>query len=90
MSGLEIFTIIATVAGVVSAFNDGSAILKKLKDKRRARNAPPPTRYLDHSLEQAPRDIEAETNRGLERFGKAFEQGDSRYTSHRLSVMQTC
>ncbi|KAL9079537.1 MAG: hypothetical protein Q9157_001595 [Trypethelium eluteriae] len=76
MSGLEIFTIVATVAGVISAFNDGSVILKKIKDRRRASNAPPPTQYLCDSLKQAPRDIDAEKERGLERFGMAFERGD--------------
>ncbi|KAL2356150.1 hypothetical protein BJ546DRAFT_592190 [Cryomyces antarcticus] len=76
MSGLEVVAVVACVAGVVSAFNDGSRIVRQIKDKRAARKAPPPTKFLEQSLDRAPKDIEAEKERGVERFGQAFMMSD--------------
>ncbi|GIZ38326.1 hypothetical protein CKM354_000174600 [Cercospora kikuchii] len=58
------------------AFHDGSAILDKIKKKRALKRAPPPPRLLEESIDQAPDEIEKEKQRGLARFGKAFQEGD--------------
>lgn len=72
----EIVGIIACVAGVVSAYHDGGAIIQKIKVKRAAKQAPPPPRLLEESIDQAPEEIEREKKRGVARFGRAFEEGD--------------
>ncbi|KAK3071022.1 hypothetical protein LTR53_009418 [Teratosphaeriaceae sp. CCFEE 6253] len=72
----EVVGIVACVAGVISAYHDGGAIIRKIKLKRAARRAPAPPRLLEDSIEQAPEEIEREKRRGISRFGPAFEQGD--------------
>ncbi|KAK0271200.1 hypothetical protein LTR35_000170 [Friedmanniomyces endolithicus] len=72
----EIVGIVACVAAVVSAYHDGGAIIQKIKVKRAARRAPAPPRLLEESIDQAPEEIEREKRRGIQRFGKAFEEGD--------------
>ncbi|KAH9825880.1 SH3 domain-containing protein [Teratosphaeria destructans] len=66
----------ACVAGVISAYKDGGAIIEKIKVKRAHKRAPPPPRLLEESIDQAPEEIEKEKKRGIQRFGKAFEDGD--------------
>jgi hypothetical protein len=41
------------------------------------KRAAPPSRLLEESIDQAPADIEREKQRGIQRFGKAFESGDT-------------
>ncbi|KAK5125151.1 hypothetical protein LTR85_000827 [Meristemomyces frigidus] len=72
----EVVGIVACVAGVISAYRDGGAIIQKIKLKRAAVRAPPPPRLLEESIDQAPEEIEREKRRGIQRFGKAFEEGD--------------
>ncbi|KAK4999527.1 hypothetical protein LTR66_001452 [Elasticomyces elasticus] len=72
----EVVGIISCVAAVVSAYRDGGAIVRKIKENRAARNAPPPTVLLEESLERAPKDIETEQERGIARFGRSFVLGD--------------
>jgi len=45
--------------------------------KRSQKRAAPPSRLLEESIDQAPTDIEREKQRGIQRFGKAFERGDT-------------
>jgi hypothetical protein len=47
-----------------------------MKAARKARQAAPILTELEKSVEQAPGEIEAEKQKGVLRFGKAFEQGD--------------
>ncbi|TKA75543.1 hypothetical protein B0A55_03531 [Friedmanniomyces simplex] len=72
----EVVGIVACVAGVISAYRDGGAIIQKIKVKRAARRAPAPPRLLEESIDQAPEEIEKEKRRGVSRFGRAFEEGD--------------
>jgi hypothetical protein len=65
------------VAAVVSAYRDGGTIIQKIKVKRSQKRAAPPSRLLEESIDQAPTDIEREKQRGIQRFGKAFERGDT-------------
>ncbi|KAF1356860.1 hypothetical protein BDV97DRAFT_394740 [Delphinella strobiligena] len=77
MSGIgEIVGIIACVAAIVSAYNDGRVVVSKIRDKRRKQRAPPPSQLLDESLAEAARDIETEKSRGVTRLGPSFERGD--------------
>jgi hypothetical protein len=65
------------VAAVVSAYRDGGTIIQKIKVKRSQKRAAPPSRLLEESIDQAPTDIEREKQRGIQRFGIAFERGDT-------------
>ena len=76
MSGLEILAVVACVAAVVSAFNDGNAIVKSIKAKRNLKKASLPSNDLADSLERGPPAVEAEKKLGIDRFGKIFAQGD--------------
>ncbi|KAK4497340.1 hypothetical protein PRZ48_011791 [Zasmidium cellare] len=66
----------ACLDAVSQAFKDGGAIIEKIKKKRALKRAPPPPRLLEESIDQAPAEIERERKRGINRFGKAFEEGD--------------
>lgn len=66
----------ACVAGVISAYRDGGAIIQKIKIKRAQARAEPPPRLLEESIDQAPEDIDRARRQGVEQFGKAFEEGD--------------
>ncbi len=80
MSGIEVAVgIIACIAAVVSAYKDGSKIVQKIKDKRRAAHATPPTRYLEESLKRGAAAVEDAERAGTERFGQAFSHGDGMY-----------
>ena len=76
MSGLEVLAVVAAVAAVVSAFNDGNGIVARIKQKRREKNALPPTMYLEESLQCGPPAIEAEKDNGMRVFGRVFAEGD--------------
>lgn len=66
----------ACVAAIVSAYRDGDGIIQSIKEKRAAKRASPPPASLERSIVIAPRDIEQERRRGIERFGPAFDRGD--------------
>ncbi|RMY72961.1 hypothetical protein D0863_04194 [Hortaea werneckii] len=72
----EVVGILACVDGVVSAYRDGGAIIQLIKVKRAQKRAPPPPRLLEESIDQAPEAIEREKNNGVQKFGRAFEEGD--------------
>ena len=87
MSGFEVFAVIGAVAAVVSAFNDGNELVRQIKDKRKAINAPLPPPYLEESLKLGPVNIEAQRDSGLNDFGDAFANGD-RKSMRSVSVTQ--
>ncbi|KAL8650210.1 MAG: hypothetical protein Q9226_005234 [Calogaya cf. arnoldii] len=72
MSGMEALAIIGCIAAVVSAYRDGGVIVDKIKQKRLARNAPPPLRLLEDSLARGPRAVEEAKETGIERFGAKY------------------
>ncbi|KAI7084740.1 hypothetical protein KC356_g6467 [Hortaea werneckii] len=72
----EVVGILACVDGVVSAYRDGGAIIQLIKVKRAQKRSPPPPRLLEESIDQAPEAIEREKNKGVQKFGRAFEEGD--------------
>ena len=76
MSGLEVLAVISAVSALVSAFHDGSRIVKELRERREARRGPPPTKFLQESLDRGPPAIEEAKNVGLDRFGHRFGVGD--------------
>ncbi|KAI9736337.1 MAG: hypothetical protein M1834_001223 [Cirrosporium novae-zelandiae] len=79
MSGAEVIAVVACVAGVISAFNDGSKLLAKIKDKRRAQAAmrDEQTKSLEESLALGPPTIRTEYDRDVRRFGSQFAEGDN-------------
>lgn len=66
----------ACVASIISAYQDGGRIIEKIKKKRDEKRGMQPPRLLEESIDQAPEEIEREKSRGIQRFGKAFEEGD--------------
>ncbi|KAI4182655.1 MAG: hypothetical protein L6R41_005839 [Letrouitia leprolyta] len=73
---MEAVAIIGCIAAVVSAYRDGGAIVDKIKRKRLARQAPPPTRLLEESLTRGPKAVEEAKENGIERFGPRYAAGD--------------
>ncbi|KAL8858288.1 MAG: hypothetical protein Q9178_005151 [Gyalolechia marmorata] len=67
---MEAIAIIGLVAAVVSAYHDGGLIVDKIKQKRAARQAPPPPKLLEDSLARGPRAVEEVKEIGVERFGE--------------------
>ncbi|KAL8691734.1 MAG: hypothetical protein Q9218_003105 [Villophora microphyllina] len=73
---MEAIAIIGCIAAVVSAYRDGGAIVNRIKQKRLAKQAPPPTRLLEESLARGPRAVEEAKENGIERFGSRYAAGD--------------
>ncbi|KAI4112483.1 MAG: hypothetical protein LQ345_006375 [Seirophora villosa] len=74
---MEAIAIIGCIAAVVSAYRDGGAIVDKIKQRRLAKQAPPPTRLLEVSLARGPEAVEQAKEDGIERFGTRYAEGDS-------------
>ncbi|EMD00159.1 hypothetical protein BAUCODRAFT_367082 [Baudoinia panamericana UAMH 10762] len=72
----EVVGIVECVTGIISAYHDGAAIINRLKLKRAERCDPAPPPTLEETIAQAPEEIEKELQRGIARFGKAFQDGD--------------
>lgn len=68
-------------------FNDGNELVRQIKDKRKAINAPLPPPYLEESLKLGPVNIEAQRDSGLNDFGDDFANGD-RKSMRSVSVTQ--
>lgn len=64
------------MAAIVSAYNDGRAVVSKIRERRRIKQAPPPSQLLDTSLGEAAHDIDNEKTRGVTRLGPKFATGD--------------
>lgn len=92
MSGMEAVAIIGTVAAVVSAFEHGDKLLKKIKDKRAAKRKQLPPSSLEQSLIRGPRAVNDAYSSGVETYGAAFRvEHDRTQTSlhSRLWVLLT-
>ncbi|EHY53711.1 hypothetical protein HRR83_003926 [Exophiala dermatitidis] len=77
MSGVEIgIAVIGAVAALVTAYKDAGGIVAKIKERRNARGALPPSVALEESLDEGHQEIERITAKGIKRFGADFEQGD--------------
>ncbi len=74
---MEVIAIVSCVAAVLSAYKDGAVIVQRIKEKRRARKALPPTTLLEESLRKGPQAVEEAKENGLKRFGSEFAIGDS-------------
>ena len=88
MSGMDVVAIIGTVAAVVSAFEHGEALLKKIKENRAERKAvlPPPT--LEQSLIRGPRAVSDAYESGVETYGKAFQVENDRKCRPLSAIMK--
>ena len=80
MSGLELVAVVACVAAVVSAYQDGTELVKKYKAKRQARKAQQEetTQELELSLTRGERTVQDQYNRDFRRFGQSFAEGDGK------------
>lgn len=70
--------VLSCVAGVISAFKDGLAIVETVTERRKARHGYPPSKFLRDSLAAGPPALEAQQKEGLERYGNAFAIGDGK------------
>ncbi|KAL8971132.1 MAG: hypothetical protein Q9183_001201 [Haloplaca sp. 2 TL-2023] len=73
---MEAIAIIGCIAAVVSAYKDGGILVDKIKQRRLARQAPPPTRLLEESLARGPQAVEEAKADGIDRFGPRYAAGD--------------
>jgi hypothetical protein len=82
MSGLEAIAIIGVVASLITAFKDSSAILSKVKVRRRLKEgALPPTVELEEVLAEGEQEIQRAAAAGIRRFGPTFVEEDREFTS---------
>ena len=89
MSGLELLAVVGCVAAVVSAYNDGSELVRKVRDRRRARRAiqyatspDASTQNLELSLASGQDIVRQEYDRRYRRLGDPFATGDRKHESH--------
>lgn len=75
----EALAIVSCVAGLIQAYDAAGRTIDRIKERRRARQAAPPSVHLEESVEQGKRQIEEAVEDGKQRFGPDFERGDGRY-----------
>ena len=81
MSGVELLFAIGGFAfGIIQAYDSSLRIIEKIKARRQARHALPPSEYLEKSLQRGQRNIREMMEAGTERFPD-FQEGDRK--SHR-------
>jgi len=85
MSGLELIAVVACVAAVVSAYKDGHELVKKVRERRRARSAlqyptspDTSTEDLEVSLANGQDLVRHDYDRRYRRLGDPFAHGDRR------------
>lgn len=79
MSGIgEALAIVSCVAGLIQAYDAAGRTIDRIKERRKARQAPPPSIRLEQSVEQGKRQIAEAVEDGKKRFGPDFEKGDGR------------
>ncbi|OQE18711.1 hypothetical protein PENSTE_c017G00680 [Penicillium steckii] len=80
MSGVEVVAVVACVAAVISAYQDGSKVFQDIKKKWRERRSSHPQAAsatdLDFSLQRSREDILTQWNGHVGRLGHRFEVGD--------------
>ncbi|MCJ1392001.1 hypothetical protein MMC18_004868 [Xylographa bjoerkii] len=83
MTGLEIMAVVGAVAAVVSAYNDGSELVKKVRERRRTRRAlenaallDNSTQDLEHSLDTGQARVRMTYDYSYQRFKETFATGD--------------
>ncbi|KAL1881596.1 hypothetical protein Plec18167_003193 [Paecilomyces lecythidis] len=78
MSGMEVLAVVACVAAIVSAYNDGAELVKRIKAKREAKRAlaEQATQDLEVSLARGPPTVQTAYDSNFRRFGAQYEQGD--------------
>ncbi|MCJ1382487.1 hypothetical protein MMC17_005600 [Xylographa soralifera] len=83
MTGLEIMAVVGAVAAVVSAYNDGSELVKKVRERRRTRRAlenaalqDNSTQDLEDSLDTGQALVRMKYDNSYRRLGETFANGD--------------
>lgn len=89
MSGLELIAVVGCVAAVVSAYNDGSELVRKVRARRKARRAlqhatspDTSTQDLEISLVNGQDVVRREYDRHYRRAGDLFATGDRECQIH--------
>ncbi|KAJ6076099.1 hypothetical protein N7499_008080 [Penicillium canescens] len=79
MSGVEVIAVVACVAAVVSAYNDGSRMFTAIRKKWHERRRQPDqsTRDLEWSLARGHHEILSQYNRHHQELGRLYAEGDS-------------
>lgn len=78
MSGQEPATITGTLAAVLTAFQNGETLIKKIREARAQVGAMLPPPALEQSLERGPRIIKEAYETGWETYGEAFKVENDR------------
>ncbi|MCJ1281358.1 hypothetical protein MMC26_000677 [Xylographa opegraphella] len=83
MTGLEIMAVVGAVAAVISAYNDGSELVKKVRERRRTRRAlenaalqDNSTQDLEQSLDTGQALVRMKYDNSYRRLGETFAHGD--------------
>ena len=86
MSGLELLAVVACVAAVVSAYQDGTELVKKYKARRQAKKVleyqEETTEELERSLCRGELTVQDQYSRQYKRFGDSFAEGDGKLSIH--------
>ncbi|OQD89530.1 hypothetical protein PENANT_c002G08711 [Penicillium antarcticum] len=79
MSGVEVVAVVACVAAVVSAYNDGSRMFTAIRKKWHERRRQPDqsSRDLEWSLARGHHEIVSQYKRHHQELGRLYEEGDS-------------
>ena len=78
MPGEEPGAITGTVAAVVAAFENGEALVKKIREARAQVGAPLPPPALEQSLQKGPRAVREAVEMGWDTYGEAFKVENDR------------
>ncbi|KAL1962457.1 hypothetical protein VTN77DRAFT_9658 [Rasamsonia byssochlamydoides] len=79
MSGAEVLAVVSCVAAIISAYNDGSELVKRIKARRLERKQAlenRPTKELETSLTLGPVIVQGQYDNDYRRFGERYAQGD--------------
>ena len=74
-------SITGTVAAVVAAFENGEALVKKIRETRARVGAPLPPLTLDQSLQKGPRAVKEALETGWDSYGEAFQVENDRQST---------
>ncbi|KXG48558.1 uncharacterized protein PGRI_024280 [Penicillium griseofulvum] len=74
MSGVEVIAVVACVAAIVSAYNDGARMYTAIRKKHHERQA---TRELERSLALGRTEIQRRFDQHHQELGRRYEEGDA-------------
>ena len=97
MSGVELLAVVGCIAAVVSAYNDGSELVKKVRERRRQKKAfllaaeqdapDTPTQELALSLARGQDSVRRGYDRHYRQVGDPFAKGDREQLNHPIQPL---